>query len=384
MPFTTFKPFARAGFAALLCLGLAACGGEETGDSAPPPVRGLKVFEVTSTAATMVRRYPSVVQPADESKLSFEISGQLSEVTLDVGSRVKAGDVLLRLDPTTLRFELQQARAALEQAEATSKNATTDFSRKEQLLASGNTTKAAYDAAEANLKSAAAQVEQARQQYAISEERLHKSELKAPFDGVIASVDAKSFANVSPGQAILTLYSQNAFEVAFSVPASVINALEPGDQATVVVTDLANVQLEGRIKELGSRAGQVSAFPAVVALEESDPGLKAGMAAEVTLNVGLLNGTVGYLVPIRCFALEESKALQDGQSLRDTHGGQAQVYVFDAENSTVHARTVRTAGVRGNMIIVTGGLNEGEIIAAAGVSYLHDGQKVRRLPDGQL
>ncbi|NVJ71629.1 MAG: efflux RND transporter periplasmic adaptor subunit [Alphaproteobacteria bacterium] len=362
----------------LLAFALAACG-EAKKEERDPPVRGLKVFEVTESAATMTRRYPSVVQPADETPLSFEISGQLTEVKLDVGVQVQAGDVLLRLDQTTLRYEVQQARAALEQAEASLGNARTDFARKEELLKSGNVTQAAYDAAETNLKSTEAQAEQSRQQYAIAQERLEKAVLKAPFDGVISSVEAKSYANVSPGQTVLSLYSENAFEVEFSVPATVINALHTGDKASVEITDLYDTTLKGRIKELGSRAGQVSAFPAVVLLEETHPGLKAGMAAEVALDISLLIGEEGFLVPVHCFALEASDALKRGESLRDQHGGTAQVYVFDEATSTVQARTVQTAGVRENMIIVVDGLKAGDVIAAAGVSYLHDGQKVRLL-----
>ncbi|WP_262689722.1 efflux RND transporter periplasmic adaptor subunit [Kordiimonas aestuarii] len=377
----TFLSVRRPGrLAAILfpMLFLVACGDSKQADK-EEPIRGLKVFEVRETADNMVRRYPSVIVPADESRLSFEIGGQLTEVTLEVGRKVQAGQVLLTLDPTTLTFEAQQAQAALEQANASLSSARQDYERKAQLMQSGNVTRAAFDAAESNLKSAKAQVEQARQQLAIAHERLQKSTLKAPFDGVISSVDVKSFANVSPGQSVLMLYSQNAFEVEFSVPATVINALSTGDSARVVVTDLEDVSLKGRIKELGSRAGQVSAFPAVVILEEEHPGVKAGMAAEIALDVGLLTGDEGFLVPVRCFALEQSEALQRGESVRHTNGGNAQVYVFDEASSTVQARTVRTAGVRDNMIIVTEGLKAGDVIAAAGVSYLHDGQKVRRL-----
>lgn len=371
-------------FAGLLAVSLvlAACGDAKTGE-ADPPVRGLRVFEVTESAATMTRRYPSVVQPADETPLSFEISGQLSDVKLEVGVQVSAGDILLRLDRTTLQYEVQQARAALEQSEAGLSNARTDFNRKQELLKSGNVTMSVYDGAEANLKSAEAQAEQARQQLAIAQERLQKTDLRAPFDGVISSVDAKSYANVSPGQTVLSLYSENAFEVEFSVPATVINALHTGDTAQVEITDLPSTVLKGRIKELGSRAGQVSAFPAVVILEETHPGLKAGMAAEVSLDISLLIGEEGYLVPVHCFALEQSETLRRGESIQDRRGGQAQVYVYDAATSTVRARMVQTAGVRDNMIIVSDGLVAGEIIAAAGVSYLHDGQKVRLLGQQQ-
>jgi len=137
--------------------------------------------------------------------------------------------------------------------------------------------------------------------------------------------------------------------------------------------------LGGRIKELGSRAAQVSAFPVVVALEEEMPGLKAGMSADVSITVGLLAGDEGFLVPIHCFSLESSNRLQEGGAIREI-SETAEVFIFDEETSTVTAREVRTAGVRENMVIVIDGLEAGDLIASAGVSYLHDGQKVRRLP----
>ena len=98
---------------------------------------------------------------------------------------------------------------------------------------------------------------------------------------MISKVDATSYSNVSAGQTVLSLYSQNAFEVEFTVPATLINDLSLGDAAQVEIGDLGGSRVGGRIKELGSRAGQVSAFPVVVALEEELPGLKAGMSADV-------------------------------------------------------------------------------------------------------
>ncbi len=368
-------------FSAVAVLATAGCSDtQQTPEE--PPVRGLRVFEVSAQAQNMERRFPSLIQPADETPLSFEISGQLTQVDLEVGKRVKAGDILTTIDETTLRLELQQARAALEQAEATYENAQTDFERKAELLKSGNVTQAAYDTSETNLKSADSQQDQALQQYAIVAERLDKAILKAPFDGIISKVDARSYSNVNAGQTIISLYSENAFEVEFTVPATVINDLKVGDPAQVELADLSNRTVRGRIKELGSRAGQVSAFPVVVALEEDLPGLKAGMSADVAITVNLLEGDFGFLVPLQCFSLSGSTSLREGQSIRDG-GGQAEVFVFKPDTSTVHRQTVYTAGVKENQVIVVGGLNEGDLIASAGVSYLSDGQKVRRLPSAR-
>lgn len=371
----------RYGFIAVSFFALALSGCSDVEQSREdPPVRGLRVFEVSAQAENMERRFPSLVQPADETPLSFEISGQLATVDLEVGQNISAGDTLTSVDQTTLRLELQQARASLEQAEATLENARTDFQRKSTLLETGNVTRAAYDTSQTNLRSAESQADQALQQYAISNERLTKAVLKAPFDGIISEVNVRSFSNIAAGQTILSLYSENAFEVEFTVPATVINDLSLGDVTRVEIADLAGRTVRGRIKELGSRAGQVSAFPVVVSLEEALPGLKAGMSADVAVSVNLLEGDIGFLVPLNCFSLAGSRSLQDGESIREGGGGQAEVFVFDPETSTVSRRTIFTAGIRENQVIVVGGLSEGELLASAGVSYLSDGQKVRRLP----
>lgn len=363
---------------------LAACGEAKT-DTEEPPVRGLKVFEVSQSASMEARRYPSIIQSANESRLSFEISGQLAEVNLEEGQQVTAGQLLMQLDPTSLQLELQEAKAALDQAEVAFRNAEADFERKSQLIANGNVTRASFDDSQTSLRTAEAQQEQASQRYAIAQERLSKSELRAPFDGVIADVDGKSFTNVSAGASVVTLYSQSAFEVRFSVPATVINLLSVADDADVIITDLPGVTLKGKISEISSRASQVSAFPIIVALNETHDGLKAGMAAEAIVRFDLPGSVDGVLVPISSFDFEASASLRQGQrvSERTATGSPSQVFLFDEATSTVKSTAVQVVGVRDNMLIVSSGLKEGDLVAAAGVSYLFDGQKVRRLPDNQ-
>lgn len=360
---------------ALLC---AACSENDVGEE-EAPVRGLRVFEVSQSASSESRRYPTLIEPANESRLSFEITGQLGEVTLEEGQQVAAGDLLMQLDPTSLNLELQEAKAAKDQAEVQLTNARTDFERKSELIKNGNVTRASFDQSQTQLRSAESQQIQASRRFDIAEERLSKSSLRAPFDGVIANVEAKSFTNVSAGATVVTLYSQSAFEVSFSVPATVINQLSVGDNADVIITDLPGVTLAGKIQEISSRASQVSAFPVVIALNENAPGLKAGMAAEAVVRFDLPGSLDGFLIPLSAL---DSEAVESRRvSERTADGSMAQVYLFDAESSTVKASPVAVIGVRENMMIVSKGLKEGDLVATAGVSYLYDGQKVRRLTE---
>ena len=96
-------------------------------------MRGLRAYKVAAKAESRVRRFPSVLQPADVSSLSFEIGGQLKAVTLTVGQKVQLGDVLAEIDPRSLQTQVDQASAGVQQAQAQLDNAEADFQRKEEL-----------------------------------------------------------------------------------------------------------------------------------------------------------------------------------------------------------------------------------------------------------
>ncbi|MGI9289511.1 MAG: efflux RND transporter periplasmic adaptor subunit [Pseudomonadales bacterium] len=366
------RTLAMSIFSNVLLMG---CTDYDVGDDAEV-VRGLKAFRVTETASSELRRYPSVVKPANESKLSFEVAGKLKKMKLEVGQRVTAGDLLAEIDPVSLDLQVQQARASLEQARANYTNAKSDFERKAPLLKNGYITKSEYDNAQSALKSTLAQVEQAKKQLDISKENLRKARLLSPFDGVVSSVDVKDYEQISPGQTILGLYSESAYEISFSVPAVIVNLINVGDAGQVTFSDLPGAKYGGHIKELGTSAALVSAFPVVLALDEAPERLKAGMAADVELDISLGEAIEGYLAPISSFKFGGGDA-----SLPKERMGT--VFVFDEQTSTVSSRQVHMAGIHGNMVIVDSGLNKNDIIARAGVSYLRDGLKVKLLPLGK-
>jgi RND family efflux transporter MFP subunit len=318
-----------------------------------------------------VRRFPSILQPADVSRLSFEIAGQLKAVTLEAGQKVELGDVLAEIDPRSLQAQVEQASAAVKQAEAQRDNADAEFQRKDQLLKKGFATQAVFDQANAALLTAKAQLEQARRQLDLANHNLDRGTLLAPFKGTIAGVEVKSFGQVSPGQPIVTLYSDDRFEMSFVVPSGTFQSLSVGQTAAVKIADRPDLSLVGKIKELGSKAEQVSAFPVVVSLDNVTAGLNAGMSVEVTLEEPLAGGSAkGFLVPLTVLAPEGGKDLQ----------GVGTVFRYDDKSATVRKSTIKVGGIRDNSLIVTEGLNVGDIVASAGVSYLVDGQKVKLLP----
>ena len=366
------KTYVKMSVCGILLCGLIGCG--EAPVDIEEPIRGLRTFTVADKADSIERRYPSVIQPHDETRLAFEVGGQLQSVDLEEGQSVKRNDVLLMLDPSTYQLRVQEAQASFAQAEAVHRNARSDFERKSELWKKRVIPKSTFDDAVTELDSAAAQLDGTRKRLEIAKDDLGKTKLRAPFSGVIARVEVDSFATVNPGQSTLTLYAEDAFETEFTVPSTVINSLALGQPVKIFVNDLANEEYRGRITELGSRAAEVSAFPAIAVLEGASTTVKAGMSADVVIDVALPQQSEGFLIPLSCFSFKAVDQLHPQQT-------SASVFVYNEQMSVVEKRTIEVSDVKENMVIVLAGLSAGDKVASAGVSYLRDGQRVKLLGD---
>ena len=367
---TMSRRISRLAICLILLFSPQGCG-EKKEAATEQPVRGLRAYTVVAKAESRARRFPSVLQPGDVSTLSFEIGGQLKAVTLEVGQKIKLGDLLAEIDPLSLRTQVEQAGAGVQQAQAQLDNAEADFQRKQELVKRGVTTQAIFDQSRAGLLTARAQLDQARHQLELATHTLDRSRLLAPFAGIIARVDVKSFSQVTAGQPIVTLYNDDRFETSFLVPSPTFQSLTVGQAVDIKVADIPDLSLKGEIKELGSKAEQVSAFPVVVRLENSVAGLNAGMSVEVTIEEPLIGGGSGFLLPLSVLAPEGGKELQST----------AIIFLYDAPSATVKKHKVTVRGVRDNHLVVTDGVGVGDIVASAGVSYLVDGQKVKLLQE---
>ncbi|MGI9356584.1 MAG: efflux RND transporter periplasmic adaptor subunit [Rhizobiaceae bacterium] len=363
----------------LLTLAFASCQDSEVAESEKdPPVRGLKTVLVQNQEETTTRRYPSVLQPAEITTLSFETPGKLEQVDLKVGQQVKKGDILIRLDRRALEIQVESAQSAVSQAQSSARNAFEDFNRQNSLFKKKVTTKAKVDQARTAMETSQEQLEQARNQVEISEDNLKKAVLKAPFDGIINSVEVESFVNVAAATPVATIYSAEGFEVSFSVNYEVISRLAVGKRAKIRLADNPSIVLAGIVSELGSRADTVSSFPIVVKLREIRPEMKAGMAVEVSMEFTVPSGQ-GFTIPLTALPMKG----EIDRPANPDEPGSSYVFVFDEATSTVKRRDIKIGGVSENEIIAVEGLQPGDRVASAGVTFLREGQTVKLLSEGQ-
>lgn len=335
------------------------------------PARGLKSVLVAETERSVLRRYPSVLQPSELTTVGFETAGRLTEIDLRVGQVVSEGEVLAHLDRTALDIQIASAEAAVEQARVAAENSAANLARQEELLSRGVVTSVVVDNASTEATQTAQALVQSERALDSARDNAENTRLLAPFDGVISSIDAQSFATVSAGAPIVTLYRSDKYEVSFTVNFDTVSRMAVGKVATLRLADAPDRRLRGVVTELGASADAVASFPVVVTVEDAPADIKSGMAVEVTLEFAL-PAESGFNIPISALVIEGDIPVRAGP----TDPIPVRLFVYDADSQTVQKRDVTIGGIRENSVLVIAGLEAGERVASAGVSFLTDGQSV--------
>ncbi|MFT5458436.1 MAG: multidrug efflux system membrane fusion protein, partial [Myxococcota bacterium] len=182
-----------------------------------PPIRPVRTLEVQKSGGALQGVFTGTTRAGDEATLSFRTAGTIDAVVVSAGDRVKADDLLARLDATDLQLQYQQANASVAQAEANAGLARRSLQRVEQLYVDDNASAADVDGARAQAKSANAGLVSAMRQRSLAERQLESAELRATRAGQIAQVLAKANENVGGGTPIVVLTPEQALQVTIAV-----------------------------------------------------------------------------------------------------------------------------------------------------------------------
>lgn len=341
-----------------------------TREAPPPPevIRAIKTITVEERATAQTRKFSGVIEPVDKSSLSFEVAGNVKDVNFDVGQEFKAGQIIATMDKLTFQLDLDAARAKLARAHAqlAEKEAEYNRYRKVNEESPGAVSQSSVDQTKAAFMSARENVRVATSELNLAQRDMQKTDLAAPFDGVIARRYVEPFQEVKRGDPVFDVFVEGAMEVATSIPETDIEGIFRGQACDIVFPMAPGTTYRGLVSDIGRLAEAANAFPVKVKILTVDPKLRPGMTAELTFRISEAAQQHAFLVPVS--ALLAGEAPQQGY-----------VFVFDPTTSTVKRVLVKgaTESVEGNRLMIAEGLQGGEIIAVAGVSFLEDGQKVK-------
>lgn len=319
-------------YLAVFVVGLAVAGAAEPRAWVPAVRDALGSFEEA----------PGTVRPVDAAVLSAKVAGTIDFVDADPGRRVRAGDVLVRIDDREIRARLESAQAALDQAER-------DFARFQKLHADRVITTQEFEAAQTKLRAARAAKDEA-------ETALAYTVVAAPFDGVVTRRHVQRGDLAVPGRALVEVENPGALRLEATVPESLAPVLELGQRLGVRI-DAARALLEGVVAEIAP---------------VSDPASRTVLVKlDLPPHAGVRSGQFGRLrVPA-----PDRAALRIPESALIRRGHLEFVVVND--EGTARLRIVRTGRREQGMVEVLAGLEEGEEVFSDGAQAPADGTVVR-------
>lgn len=347
----TLRPAAVILVAAALLTG---CGGGPSSPDAPPQQDAAAVRTSPVETVTIPReiRAVGILAPRDEIRLSFKAGGVLDRIDVDVGDRVREGQVLAVLKRVEVDAAVSQAAEAVEKTRR-------DLERARQLRLDEVATEeqvedltTAYSVARSNLQAAQFNARFAR--------------IEAPADGIVLQRLAKADELVQGGQPVLVIGSTGAGWVvrAALVDRDVVRA-NIDDDASVTFDAFPGREFAGRVARIASSADpQTGTFEVEVEIAHGDARFARGLVAKVAIKLAAVAGdTERTVVPLTAVV--------------EANGASATIYVLDATAGVARRRQVTVGAIVGERVIVIAGLEPGEQVITDGAAWLTDGRAVR-------
>ncbi len=352
----------RAAGVVLAATLLAACGNGDKVSQPPRPVLVARADAATGHGADGLSAYAGEIRAREEAALSFRVGGKLVRRAVDVGDRVKRGDLLAEIDPGDLRLQVEALQAELTAADAQLTRARADHARTASLSKDRLVSRSALDQQTAALRAAEGQARAARAQLDLSRNQAAYGQLRAPQDGVIASRQVEAGQVVSAGQPVFALAADGGREVVFALPESNVREFSVGQPVLIELWSVRGEWMPGRIREIAPAADpQARTYAA-----------RASLAGDVAERVDLGQSARVY-IPVAA----SSAALR--LPLSALHRGdkaQAVVWTVDPKVGKARRVPVRIGPYAADGVAVLSGLKPSEWVVIAGGHLLHDGQAV--------
>ncbi|MBD3268272.1 efflux RND transporter periplasmic adaptor subunit [bacterium] len=380
-------------------------------------VRPVKVMQLQPPQARHAREFPGTVQARSENKLSFRITGPLSELNAKIGQFFQKGDVIARIDPRDFRNHVKRIEAAIAATQANLKamqrgarkedlqallaqqksirsnlaDAEAQYNRYKQLLnkqmvprADYDHVKAQYEATKAALEEIGQQIEKARKgareedieamqrqidklnvDLADAQNALEDTSLRAPFDGYLAKKFAENYETYEAGIPIVSFLDCSKLEVNVGIPEEFIPQHTRFQQFICSFDAVDDVTVEAQIKELGRQPDPITKTYPLTVHFPPDPNheIRPGMAATLRIYI---NGTPKN--PQR-FVLPVEAVVSDSNT-------PSFVWIYDPSERIVVKRTVKTDRLVKGGIEITHGVSPQEWVVTAGAHFLEEGQQV--------
>lgn len=339
----------------------------------------VEVMQAKTLETDRALSMPGVVRPLEEAKIFPRTSGYVRRWLVDIGDKVKEGQLLAEIDTPELDAQLAQARAQLAQAKAAVKQAVAqrDFaksnSQRYQSLADQQlVSKAQVEQTQAQAATDEASVAASESAVAAAEANVRRlvelqafAKVTAPFAGTVTqrAIDRGALVGQGGMTPLYTIVATDPVRVFIDVPQSVAPAIKPGTDATLAVREYASRKFQGKVtRAAGALDPDLHTMTTEIQVPNPDGALLAGMYVQVSINLP---------VPHRVLEIPASALYNDAQGVR--------VAVVDAA-SKVHFVPITIERDTGATMWVATGLTGDEKLLKIAIPTLAEGDSVEVAP----
>ncbi|MHC6181187.1 efflux RND transporter periplasmic adaptor subunit [Clostridium sp. JNZ X4-2] len=203
----------------------------------------------------------------DSIDVSSNIAGKVADISTDLGKKVNAGDVVVKLDTTELQSKVDEAQSAVSSAQTSLSGA--------QSAANSDTS---------NVSGYQSQLAQAQSELKASQAALDAAVITAPISGTVSSRNVNVGDMVTPGKPLISIVNTDNLYVNAYAPTRILNQIKVGQSVAVKVPDVSDNEFSGKIAVINSKLNSQSSDVLVkVTLDNKNELLKPGMFAEVGL-----------------------------------------------------------------------------------------------------
>jgi HlyD family secretion protein len=299
------------------------------------------------------------IAPAEQVSVRPEINGKVDQLPVDLGDRLKKGDLLFKLDDK----ELQQQRASsvtdIEKAKLGLEKAERDHKRAQQLLADKLISQELYDDTKTTYELAKNSLESAQRALAIIDEHLTKTEVRAPFNCTVLTRPVSIGQAVSGsdgfngGTEVLTIADLNAMIINAQVNQADVPRLKVSESVDISIEAVPGLRASGNVERISPQAiikNNIKGYPARIILTNADQRIRPGMTANVKIPVASAANVTA--VPLAAVFTEKT-----------SEGGEMERFVYVQQGDSFEKRNVKVGVSDFTCAEIQEGLKPGDVVA---------------------
>ena len=299
------------------------------------------------------------ISPAEQVSVRPEINGKIEVLPVDLGDQVKKGDLLFKLDDAELRQQRASNLTVIERAKLELEKADRDLKRAQQLLVDKLISQELFDDTRTAFQLAKNSLDRSQKDLAIIEERLTKTEVRAPFDCTVLTRPVSmgqavsGSGGVSGGTEVLTIADLNSMVINAHVNQADVPRLKVDQRVEVTVEAVAGLSVTGVVERIAPQAtikNNIKGFAARILLKNVDPRIRPGMTSNIKIPVASASNVMA--VPLAAVFTE-----------KNPETGQYERFVYVQTDGTFEKRNVKVGVADYFFAEIQGGLKAGEIVS---------------------